>query len=287
MHKEEARQLLAQAREAWDEEEWARSAELYERVLAHFPDEGPSAEWWYDAALAHKFLRDWDTAYALGKEAAARAERGTNDPAFWNLGIAATILRDWTTARDAWEGFGIPIPDGDGPIETDFGHVGVRLDTADGQEVVWARRLCPTRARVLNVPVSAGRRFGEIVVHDGEPRGERIVDGNRYPVFDELLLFEPSPLPTWEATVGAGEPADLEELLELFQERDFGAEPADAVELLCTCCSEGSREQRRRVHAGSQRVTFAAPEQDVRELLDTWCGRTLLGRTWSGLRPVG
>ncbi|MDQ0602248.1 hypothetical protein QF037_006593 [Streptomyces canus] len=177
MHKSQARQLIERAYQAWDAEEWLRAAELFEQVLAHFPDEKPSAEWWYDAALARKFLRNWQKAYELGREAAARAPRGEGEPAFWNLGIAATIQREWATARDAWAGFGIELPDGEGEIDARFGNACVRLDTGGLQEVVWIERLCPTRGRVVNVPVTGGRRYGEIVVHDGVPNGERIVDG--------------------------------------------------------------------------------------------------------------
>jgi hypothetical protein len=53
-------------------------------------------------------------ALAEVKQAAARAARGVQDPTFWNLGIAATVLRDWATARDSWSGYGIDLPAGDG-----------------------------------------------------------------------------------------------------------------------------------------------------------------------------
>ncbi|MFF3416259.1 tetratricopeptide repeat protein [Streptomyces sp. NPDC002698] len=287
MQKSEARKLIEEAGAAWDAEEWQRSADLYERVLAHFPDEEPSAVWWYDAALAHKFLRNWDKALDLGREAAARSPRGEGDPAYWNLGIAATILRDWATARDAWEGFGIEIPDGEGEIAGRFGAACVRLDTDGEREVVWIERLCPTRGRVVNVPVTGGRRYGEIVVHDGEPKGERVYGGTTYPVFDELTLFEPSPLPTLEVTVAAGEAGDLEALLELFTEHGFGAEPASSVRVLCACCSEGTHQQERDVRAGAQAVSLAAPEPEARRLLERWAGETAIGRSWSGLEPVG
>lgn len=201
MRKSEAKELINQAYAAWEAEEWQRAADLYEQVLAHFPDEKPSAEWWYDAALGHKFLRNWDKAYELGVQAAARAPRGEGDPAYWNLGIAATIRRDWAVARDAWTGFGLELPAGEGEIDGRFGHACVRLDTHGQREVVWIERLCPTRGRVVNVPVTGGRRYGEIVLHDGQPNGERVVDGSTYPVFDELLLFEPSELPTLQVTV--------------------------------------------------------------------------------------
>ncbi|MEU1478013.1 tetratricopeptide repeat protein [Streptomyces sp. NPDC001668] len=287
MKKSEARQLIEQARAAWDAEEWLRAAELYERVLAHFPDLEASAVWWYDAALAHKFLRNWAKAYELGREAAARSPRGEGDPAYWNLGIAATIQRDWATARDAWSGFGIELPDGEGPIDGRFGHACVRLDTGGEREVVWIERLCPTRGRVVNVPVTGGRRYGEIVVHDGEPNGERVVEGAPYPVFDELLLFEASELPTLEVTVAAGDTSDLHALVELFTDHGFGAEPASSVRMLCACCSEGTHEQERSVEAGAQQVSLGAPEEEARRLLERWAGETPIGRSWSGLAAVG
>ncbi|MEV5382547.1 tetratricopeptide repeat protein [Streptomyces sp. NPDC052721] len=287
MHKSEAKQLIDQAYEAWDAEDWLTAAGLFERVLAHYPDTSKSAVWWYDAALAHKFLRNWGKAYELGREAAARAPRGEGDPAYWNLGIAATIQRDWATARDAWEGFGIQLPPGEGEINGRFGPACVRLDTGGEREVVWIDRLCPTRGRVMNVPVTGGRRFGEIVVHDGEPKGHRIIEGREYPVFEELLLFQASDLTTLTATVNAGEVADLDALIELFDRHGYGAEPASGFEVLCACCSEGTHEQERKDHAGAQRVSFAAPEEEARRLLDQWAAQTPIGRSWSGLTLVG
>ncbi|GGW39414.1 hypothetical protein GCM10010503_14610 [Streptomyces lucensis JCM 4490] len=286
MHKSEAKKLVKQAYEAWDAEDWTTAAGLLERVLAHFPDEEPSPVWWYDAALGHKFLRNWAKAYELGREAAARAPRGEGDPAHWNLGIAATIQRDWATARQAWAGFGIELPPGDGVIDARLGAACVRLDTGGEREVVWIDRLCPTRGRVMNVPVTAGRRFGEIVVHDGEPKGRRVVDGREYPVFDELLLFESSDLPTFTVTVDAGEAADVDALIDLFGQNDYGAEPASGFEVLCACCSEGTHEQERKVHPGTQQVSLAAPEDEARRLLDRWAAHTPSARGWTGLLPV-
>jgi hypothetical protein len=53
----------------------------------------------------------------------------SDQPAAWNLGIAATALHDWVTARRAWEEFGITITDGaprTSPIDADFGLAPVR-----------------------------------------------------------------------------------------------------------------------------------------------------------------
>jgi hypothetical protein len=162
--------LEHKARRAFAAEDWPSVASAYERLVRARPDDERAAVWWFDGALAYKFLRDWPKAYELGREAAARAERGVQDPAYWNLGIAATVLGKWAVVRDAWDGYGIglPVPPGDGPLTLDLGLTPVRLDPGRCDEVVWAERLCPTRARIRNVPTpESGRRYGEIVVHDG------------------------------------------------------------------------------------------------------------------------
>ncbi|MFE9690486.1 tol-pal system YbgF family protein [Micromonospora sp. NPDC005806] len=281
MTREEDRALLKAAYEAWDAEDWAVAGERLERLVRRHPDHPQAPVWWYDAALAHKFLRNWAKAYELGREAAARAERGTQDPAFWNLGIAATIMADWATARDAWQGFGLVAPDGDGEIEADFGVTPVRLECG---EVVWARRLCPARARVLNVPTpESGRRFGEVVVHDGAPNGERTVNGQTFPVFDELLLFRASDLPTSTVEVVAGTPEDVRALAALFDQHGYGAEPASGVRVICSCCSEGSVGQHTDHQvAGGQRVHVAAPADRIAGLLDAWCAGAPQRRSWTG-----
>lgn len=281
MTREDDRELHKRAQQAWDAEDWPVAAELWERLVRRYPDLPAAESWWYNAALAHKFLGNWAKAYELGREAAARATPGTEDPAYWNLGIASTILEDWATARDAWRGYGLTIPDGDGEIDADFGAAPIRLACG---EVVWARRLCPARARVLNVPTpESGRRFGEVVVHDGAPNGERMVNGQSFPVFDELLLFRASELPTSTVEVTAGAAEDVRGLAELFDEHGYAAEPASGVRMICACCSEGSvaQDQHHQV-PGGQRVHVAAPVERVPALLDAWCAAAPERRSWTG-----
>lgn len=277
------RDLIKRAYRAWDAEEWQRAGELLEAAVRQDPDGRGSEKLWFDAALAFKFLRDWRKAYELGKEAVARAPRNQQDPAFWNLGIAATVVGDWLTARDSWSGYGFDLPSGDGEITADLGVTCVRISTAEGREVVWARRLCPTRARVLSVPFDPGRRFGEVVLHDGVPNGERIVNGEQFPVFDELMLFTPSDLATLSVTVTAATADDVEELLGVFQEDNLGAEVLSSGQSLCRCCSEGSRTVDRAVQAGRQTVLIAAPEALAAELLDRWQSGRQEHRHWGGL----
>jgi hypothetical protein len=273
-------ELVRQAHEAWAAQDWERSARLYEQLAVQAPDDPRVGDWWYDAALAYKFRRNWAQAYRLGIHAAAYPTRGTADPAFWNLGIAATIQRDWPTARDAWEAFGIPLPPGDGPIVGNFGRACVRLVGSNGSEVVWVQRLCPTRARLINVPFDTSRRYGEVVVHDGEPKGDRVVGDRTFRVFDELMLFEPSDLPTLTVTV-TSEPAGLEALAEAFGANDFGFEPLRNGYVLCKCCSEGAVTHQDQPLHGVQRCLIAAPLDDARQLLDAWQSPTT--GTWAQL----
>jgi hypothetical protein len=280
------RDLLRQAYQAWDAEDWQRAGESLEAAVRQAPDAPGSGKLWFDAALAYKFLRNWSKAYELGKQAAARAPRGEQDPAFWNLGIAATVLRDWSTARDAWSGYGVELPDGDGEIFADLGMTCVRINTTTGQEVAWAQRLCPTRARVISVPFDPSRRFGEVVLHDGVPNGERILQDTRIPVFDEILLFTPSELATLSVTVTASTTDDIEALLETFGQNDLGAEVLSSGQPLCKCCSEGSHAVERAVRAGQQTVLVAAPEHRAAELLDQWRSGRPDDRDWTGLHQA-
>jgi len=98
-------------------------------------------------------------------------------------------------------------------------------------EVVWGVRLDPARIRIQNVPLpSSGHRFGDVVLHDGDPSGTRVLDGQEVPVFDEILLRERSPVPTCGVAVTA--PADVEAVLTSWASRDVGRSHGEiAVEL--------------------------------------------------------
>jgi hypothetical protein len=175
-----------------------------------------------------------------------------------------------------------PFP-GTGQIEVDLGPTCVRL--GDVEEVVWAVRLCPTRARVISVPFDPSRRFGEVVVHDGAPSGERVVDDRTVPVFDEVALFEPSDTATLSVLVTCG-PGELEALAESFAHRNLGFEVLASRVDLCACCSRSSIRQERHEHNGEQRLFFGATQDDARALLDVWAAQAPDTRSWTNLHPA-
>jgi hypothetical protein len=236
------------------------------------------AVWVFDLALTHKFRHDWRAAVSSGLQAAELAPAGQGEPAWWNLGIAATAVHDWATARRAWTKYGVDIPSGEGPIEGDFGRTPVRIDTPDGGEVVWCRRIDPARAVIESVPIpGSGRRWGETVLHDGVPHGERVVGGRTYSVFDELEVWAASEVPVQAVELRVAGDADVEALSELAEASGLAAESWETVQMLCAACSEGRVDSdASHEHAPSEsapgrcQVGIAATEADADRLLRRW-----------------
>jgi hypothetical protein len=110
------------------------------------------------------------------------------EPAAWNLGIAATARRDWATARIAWRAYGVPIGgSGAEPVAEDMGPVPVRLNPpprfvgrreveVDGRswdaEVVWGTRLDPARIQLTTGDGDGERTIG---VSGTPPEAEEVL----------------------------------------------------------------------------------------------------------------
>lgn len=265
-----------QGYEAMRREDWAAGGALLAQAAAECEYEH-ALELWFNAALAYKFLRDWARAFELGRKAAACAEPGTQSPAFWNLGIAATAQREWDVARSAWADYGVRLPPGEGEIRQSFGLTPIRLRPAGGEaaQVVLTERICPTRAVVREIPRHSGRRFGDVLLHDGAPVGNVVVDDESLMVFDEIEVWRESQIPAWSARA-AMDSAGHGRLLRLFggdqdvEDRETSCRTAAA----CTCCGAGEGDGEglaaAEAQALAQEVLFAAPEEKLRELLDEW-----------------
>ncbi|MEU0062764.1 tetratricopeptide repeat protein [Streptomyces albidoflavus] len=281
------------------------------------------SESWFNLALLHKFRHDWEQARTAGLRAVALLDRDTGAPDWWNVGIAATALQDWPLARRAWQAYGLKIP-GDAaasgePSGMGLGSAAVRISPEGEAEVVWGRRLDPARIEVQSIPLpSSGRRWGEVILHDGVPHGERTTAlGDTYPVFDEIELWAPSPVPTWVVLLEAQAPADRDALELLAADAGFAAEDwSSSVRLLCRTCSEsrmpsdeGGGERHVDPHDHSEpghpgplghRTTsgegdlwvperecgIAAPPALVRGLLDGWVADSPDTRAWRDLEEV-
>jgi hypothetical protein len=240
----------------------------------------PSA--FYNVGLIYKYRRDWKESLRFNQLAAEL--RPDDEATNWNIGIAATALREWRVAREAWKRVGLTVDEGDAPIVGKFGYTPVRLNGFDGTdaspEVVWAARLSPVTARVENIPTPLTRfRFGDVVLHDGAATGTRLyAPGDERPVFNVFELFEPSDYITFDAHLIAPD-AEAIKRLEAACEA-AGVEMEDwtkNMRVLCKACSEG-RAHEQHDHSlkndgwqVERRVGFASKDEaKVGAVLEQW-----------------
>ncbi len=253
------------------------------------PDEAASAyrsaieaapDWsvpWYNLALVHKYDGDWEAALSCNRRATELSP--DDDGAWWNLGIAATALGRWGDARAAWRACGIDVPVGEGPIEMGLGMVPIRLAPTGAAEVVWCERLDPARAVIRNVPLPAsGRRWGDLVLHDGAVNGYRKVGDREYGVFDELGLIEASAFQTFEILLEALTDADQERLVRGAEDLGAAAENwSRSIRYLCRQCSEGRPHAQHDAELQEDRPELgfglaARDEEHLARVLSEWAG---------------
>ncbi|HZF38186.1 MAG TPA: tetratricopeptide repeat protein, partial [Blastocatellia bacterium] len=143
----------------------AEAVKYYQKAIKLWP---AWATPWYNLGLLRKEQRNWQESLRCNQKAVALD--ASEQDAWWNLGIAATALEDWAEARRAWKGFGIEIPEGEGPIEMEIGLTPIRINPYEEAEVVWCRRIDPARAIIACVPLpQSDHRFGDLLLHDGAP----------------------------------------------------------------------------------------------------------------------
>ncbi len=249
---EAASDLNERGRELADHDDLDGAAKCYREAIDRLPSYEPA---WFNLGLVHKFRGEWARAMECNRRAAELGGED-GDPAWWNLGIAATALRDWEAARTAWRAFGIDVAGDEGEIREDYGPAPVRLRGEAG-EVVWCLRIDPARAVVRNVPLpGSGHRFGDIVLHDGAPNGERVLGGEVFGVFDELERWQASDVPTLQVEVLVTGDLDSEALSELFDEAGYAAQDwSTTVVPVCRACSEG------RVHGKHEATPTSSPAE--------------------------
>jgi hypothetical protein len=239
--KQRAGELFDAARAKSDAGDDAAALSLYLESLA-LDREQPAAL--YNVGLIFKYRREWKESMRYNRLAAEL--RPDDESTNWNLGIAATALREWRIAREAWKRAGIAMEESDSPIVGKFGYTPVRLNGFDETdalvEVVWATRLSPVTARIANIPTPEARfRFADVVLHDGAGTGTRFyAPGDERPVFNVFELFEPSDHITFDVRLTVPESSSLAALESACG--SVGIELEDwtsSMTLLCKACSEG------------------------------------------------
>ncbi len=233
MNKNNKELLLDKALEFEHQNKEDEAIQVYEEIIKDCND------WaipFYNLGLIYKYRGDWAKSFTFNKE----ATKINNDykEAWWNLGIAATALKEWSEAKKAWEGFGLNVQLEDGEVKMDIGFTPIRIDS---NEVVWAERICPARARIDNVPtLDSSKNYGDIILNDGAPNGYRLINGHKYSVFDELEVFSKSDYKKIAISVEIKNEYALKKLEEKCTNNDIGFENwTESVRIICKQCSEG------------------------------------------------
>lgn len=237
-HQDDSQPLHDLAYGAMDAGELEQASRHFDALLQRHPDD---RYYHYMRGLAHKYLLDWPTSLQHNLSAIALSEE-SSESAHWNAAIAATALGDWERARALWTACGIEIAEGCGPIVDDFGVAVVRLNPWGSGETVWARRIDPVRARVLNVPLpESGHRFGDIVLHDGASTGTRWDGERNVVVFNALQRCEPSDFTTHAVFVTCDRSEDLLALREATAPGiGYIEDWTNSVRYYCMRCSYGA-----------------------------------------------
>lgn len=197
-------------------------------------------EYAYMLGLAYKYLRDWTRSLRYNLRAAELASK-PDQGSCWNAAIAATALGDWPEARRQWAACGLNIEHGEAEIEQDFGTVSVRINPWGAAETLYAKRIDPARAYLMNVPLPAsGYRFRDLVLHDGAKTGERQFSGRAVPVFNAMQRLQQSDFMTFAVFVSCPSVEDCDEVCERSGPGIGLVEDWSGMSYYCLRCSYGA-----------------------------------------------
>jgi hypothetical protein len=136
-------------------------------------------------------------------------------------------------------------------------------------------RVDPTRIQLISVPLpGSGHRHGDVVLHDGDTQGTRLLGDEEVGVFDEIELWERSPRPTLSVQVTAAS-EDAEQLVADLEAAGLAGEDwTTNLRVLCRACSEGSpggHDHPGGVAADGERtIGISARPEDAAAVLATW-----------------
>ncbi|AWH18221.1 hypothetical protein C1922_13390 [Stenotrophomonas sp. ZAC14D2_NAIMI4_7] len=238
---EKLQALEARAYAAFDDGDLRDAANLFGELVEQTPG---IPHLHYMRGLAHKYLRDWHASLRDNLQSEQRRD-AFDEATAWNAAIAATGAGDWAEARRQWNRCGITLPEGEGPIEGNFGVACVRLAPWSDAEVVYMTRIDPVRARIDNVPLpESGFRFGDIVLHDGASTGHRTYGRQDVPVFNAMQRLQWSDMATFTVFVRCDSADDIAALEAMTLPGIGMVEDWTAnIRRLCRRCSYGTPHQ--------------------------------------------
>ena len=194
------------------------AVKLYKRVIKMAPDW--SAPFSFLSRI-YKVRKEWQTSLHYSQKA---VEHNPFDEQSWkHLGLAATALRKWEVAKDAWRQLGYQLLASKAMPALSPELITVRLNPKEHPEIVIAQRVDPVRARIISIPQpSSMRGYRDLILIDSEPSGHHYLDGQRYPIFDELQYIRPSLNYTFSVILNTLERSDIDLLQQLCLKSSIG-----------------------------------------------------------------
>jgi tetratricopeptide (TPR) repeat protein len=272
MSNTKAKKLLKQAIDLEDHGEIENAIKLYTEVISLDPTWSVPH---YNVGLIYKYQGEWQKSYEYNKQAIKLDP--DEESAWWNLGIAATVLLDWRTARQAWNKFKLNFEVNDEPLDLDLGNIPIRLNPETDGEVVWCKRVDPARAVIYNIPLPGSEhRYGDLVLNDGAPVGYRTNNGTEYPVLNELQLLSKSSYKTYSIIAEVESQSDIDKLETLCKDQNVEMEDWSTIRLLCKQCSEGNPHEHHDkeledVNKNQRHIGFASlSDETLKHVLANW-----------------
>ena len=255
--------MAARAYSACDDGDLGEARVRFDALLAVAPD---APDYHYMQGLVCKYLRDWPMSLHHNlRSLALRTDADADEASRWNAAIAATALGDWTEARRQWADCGIEIPDGNGAIDANFGVASIRLNAWDSGETLFAKRIDPVRARLINIPLpDSGYRYGDIVLHDGASTGQRRFHQSMVPVLNALQRLETSEFQTFAVFVTCPQRADIDALVDARMPGIAYIEDwTESIVHLCLRCSyDAPHRHDEDAHPATERIEWS-PERNI------------------------
>ena len=249
-----------------------KAIELYKEIIEL------KSDWsipYYNLGLIYKYQLAWDESYNQNLKSVELDP--DHEASLWNLGIAATVLKEWKVARQCWNNFGMSYEAIDLDPADDLGIAPIRINPDTSPEVIWARRIDPARAKIVSIPFpESNHRYGDLLLNDGAPMGTRVYNGKDYSVFNELQLLKKSTFQTFSFECDFQKKSNYSSLETICVENEIEIENwTTDVEFLCNQCSEGAPHEHHNpepVYENKKmKIAFAASNEDLLcDILNNW-----------------
>ncbi len=243
--------------------------------------------------------------FAEGLDANLRAEAlcpERDDAVLWNLGICATGAGRGDIALARWRAIGCDVASGDDGLPVGaFPPMQVRLaerpvaereaasDDPGREETVWVERYSPCHGRIRSALVQdLGVDYGDVVLFDGAPITERVVEGYAVPVHPHLATLRRGGWRTVGFAATQEAPGQVARVGERLGAGSFLYVHTEQVRTVCARCWERGEPhqhapQPRRVVSGKLVMPPGAGAREVARALDREAGsavRILVPDLW-------